>query len=29
VTITPGENGQVQVDFTSARTVELCAVLAE
>ena len=29
VTITPGENGQVQVEFTSARAVDLCPVLAE
>jgi hypothetical protein len=29
VTITSGENGQIQVDFTSARTVDLCPVLAE
>jgi hypothetical protein len=29
VTITTDENGQVLVDFTSARTVDLCPVLAD
>ena len=29
VTISPGPNGEPQFDFTSARTVDLCTVLAD